>query len=224
MSNHRGVVEDVARSLGGSLVTPPVDLAEIKLHFGDNEGFLKIAELLTMISGGVPVVTALSKIDLRAALAYGNHRSVEKHTPLSWKKIADDGRQQRCLVVEKKAAENIMGLSVWPLGVVETHKARIIHDLSFDPNEKGQKAGLNADTDIETVPPCLCAEASPKFLTALVSQRKNCPTKTLLMATTDVNDAFRNVRVDADKAQKDDLIVIDFRLLSDGQGCPAISG
>lgn len=82
-----------------------------------------------------------------------------------------------------------------------THKARIVHDLSFDPNTKGKKGGLNADTEVETVPPCLCAEALPKFLAELVSLRKKCPAKRLLMATTDVNDAFRNVRVDADKAQ-----------------------
>lgn len=229
MSKHHGVVGNVARALGGSLVTPPVDLAEIKRHFGDNKGFPKIAELLTMISGGVPVVTALSTIDLSAALEYGNHRSVAKHMPLIWKKIADDVRRQRCLVVDKEAAKNIKGLSVWPLGVVVTHKARIIHDLSFDPNHTGQKAGLNAETDIKTVPPCLCAEALPKFLSELVSLRKKCPTKRLLMATTDVNDAFRNVRVDADKAQKfgyvvDELIVIDFRLPFGWAGSPGNFG
>ena len=229
MTNNQGVVGDVARSLGGSLVTPPVDPSDIKSHFGDRKGFPQIGELLTIISGGVPVVTAPAKIDLTAALRHGNHPSAAKHMPLIWKKIADDVRRQRCLIIDREAARSIRGLRVSPLGVVETHKARIINDLSFDPNKKGEKGGLNADTDVDTVPPCLCAEALPKFLAELVSLRKKCPTKRLLMATTDVNDAFRNVRVDSDKAQNfaytvDGLIVIDFRLPFGWAGSPGNFG
>lgn len=52
MTNHQGVVGDVARSLGGSLVTPPVDPSDIKRHFGDLKGFPQIAKLLAMIFGG----------------------------------------------------------------------------------------------------------------------------------------------------------------------------
>lgn len=75
MTNNQGVVGDVARSVGGNPVTPPVDPSDIKSHFGDLKGSPQIAELLTNMSGGVAVVTAPSKIDLTAALRHGNHPS-----------------------------------------------------------------------------------------------------------------------------------------------------
>ena len=63
-----------------------------------------------------------------------------------------------------------------------------------------KKGGLNGDTDLDTVLQCLCAEALPKFLDELVTLRKKCPEQRILMSKADVSDAFRNVRVDPDKA------------------------
>ena len=62
------------------------------------------------------------------------------------------------------------------------------------------KVGLNADTDTDTIPQSLCAEALPKFLTELVSLREKYPNQRILMSKADVSDAFRNVRADPDEA------------------------
>ena len=78
----RGRVEDVARSLGGILVTPPVDPDYIRRYFGELKGFPKIDELITIVSGGVSVIGPPSQADLGSALRYGNHRSAEEHLPL----------------------------------------------------------------------------------------------------------------------------------------------
>ena len=230
MHDNGGRIGDVARSLGGFLVTPPVDPQHIRRYFGDLKGFPQIDELLTIVSGGVPVIAPPSRADLNAALQYGNHRSAQAHLPLIWKKIGEDVRRERCLVINKAAAHDIPNLRVMPLGAVVTpKKVRIISDLSFEPENRGVKGGLNADTDVDSVPPSLCAEALPEFLTELVSLRAANPKRRILMATTDVNDAYRNVRVDPDQAHNfcyavDDLIAIDFRLTFGWTGSPGNFG
>ena len=51
MRDNRGRVGDVARSLGGILVTPPVDPNYIRRYVGELKGFPKIDELITIVSG-----------------------------------------------------------------------------------------------------------------------------------------------------------------------------
>ena len=62
--------------------------------------------------------------------------------------------------------------------------------------QQSKKESLNAETDVNSVYPSLCAEALPEFLTELVSLRAENPNMRLLIATTDVNDAYHNVRID----------------------------
>ena len=50
---HRTVVGDVARSVGGALVASPVDPARIQRYFGDQKGFEDIDQLITIVTGGV---------------------------------------------------------------------------------------------------------------------------------------------------------------------------
>ena len=142
----------------------------------------------------------MSGVDLERALQHGNHRSVSEHLPAILEKIGDDVRRQKCLVVLKSAAHEIPNLIVSPLAAVATHKVRIINDLLSDAQSRENKGGLNKDTDPITVPPCLCVLALPTFFDEVVSRRKKFPDKTILVSTADVSDAFRNVRVDPDKA------------------------
>ena len=94
MHDNGGRIGVVARSLGGFLVTPPVDPQHIRRYFGELKGFPQIDELLTIVSGGVPVIAPPSRADLNAALQYGNHRSAQAHLPLIWKKLAEDVRRE----------------------------------------------------------------------------------------------------------------------------------
>ena len=41
-------------------------------------------ELVTMVTGGVPVNAAATDVDLERALQYGNHRSVIEHLENNW--------------------------------------------------------------------------------------------------------------------------------------------
>ena len=60
------------------------------------------------------------------------------------------------------------------VGVV-THKDQITNFISFDMQSREKKGGIHGDTDPDTVPQCLCAEAMPKFLDELVTLRKKFP-------------------------------------------------
>ena len=90
----RSRVGDVARSLGGILVTPPINPDQIRRYFGELKGFPRIDELITIVSGSVPVIAPPSQADLESTLRYGNHRSAEEHLPLIWKKNRESVRQE----------------------------------------------------------------------------------------------------------------------------------
>ena len=80
-----------------------------------------------------------------------------------------------------------------------TLRVRITNNFSFDVQSREKKGGINGDTDPDTVPECLCAEALPKVLDEHATLRKKFPEKSILISKADVSDAFRNVRVDPDK-------------------------
>ena len=86
MRDNRGRVRDVARSLGGIPVTPPVHPDYIRRYFGELKAFPKIDELIIIVSAGVPVIAPPSQADLESAMRYGNHRSAEDHHHLIWEK------------------------------------------------------------------------------------------------------------------------------------------
>lgn len=126
----------VARSLGGSLVTAPVDPGKIRRYFGDLKRFPKIEDLITIVSRGVPVMAPSTQAEPKGASQYGNHRSVEEHLPWIWQKIGEVVRREKCLVIKKPAVHEIPHARVLPLGAVVTDKVRIINDLSFDLRHK----------------------------------------------------------------------------------------
>ena len=96
MREKRGVVGDVARAIGRSLIVSPIDPTHIQRYFGDLKGFGAVDELVTMVTGGVPVNAADTEVDLECTLQYGNHRGVSEHLPAIWKKIGEDVRRQKC--------------------------------------------------------------------------------------------------------------------------------
>ena len=54
-----GRVGGVATGIGGTLVLPPLNVDDVKHHFGEVKGFPGVSDLLVeMIKHGVPVVTS----------------------------------------------------------------------------------------------------------------------------------------------------------------------
>ena len=136
---NNGRVGDVATGLGCTLVLPPLNVDDVKHHFGKVKGFSGIADLVKIIKHGVPVATLATPTDPQQALQCGNHSSVQEHMPAVWEKLCEDVRRNRCLVFTWEAVEKIVGLRLAPLGAVVTHKVRIINDYSFDPARLEEK-------------------------------------------------------------------------------------
>ena len=85
-----GRIGDVARGIGGTLVSPPLNLSDVKRYFGDVKQFPQAAELLRVVQHGVPTEAKQSQADFNKALEYGNHRTIQGHLPRIWEKLADD--------------------------------------------------------------------------------------------------------------------------------------
>ena len=221
-----GRVGDVATGIGGTLVLPPLNVDDIKHHFGEVKGFPGILDLVEITQHGVRVVTSSTPTDPRQALQYGNHSSVQEHRPTVWETLREDIRRNRCLVFARKAAAKIVGLRVAPLRAVVTRKVRIINDYSFGPSTaRGGKGDLNRDTVSEEVPPCLFREALLALLNVLTDLRIRFPNRRILLAKEDVTEAFRKIRVASDQTQKfcymvDDVLVADLRLTFGWAGSP----
>ena len=227
---HGGKLGDVAKGIGGTLVSPPLDVRGVEQYFGNLKRFPAIDDLLEIVANGVPARTTREETDLDKALQYGNHRSVGEHLPRIWEKLFDDVRRNRCLVLNRAAAAEVAGIRIAPLAAVVTNKVRIINDFSFDPTTaRGVQGGLNRDTLKDEIPRCLCGKALPKFLAEITSLRVKYPDKRILMSKADVSDAFRNVRVAPDQAQNfcyvlDDVLVADLRLTFGWAGSPGFWG
>ena len=82
---------------------------------------------------------AATGVDLERALQYGNHRSAAEHLPAIWKKIGEDVRRQKCLVIQKSTAHEIPNLRVSSLAAVVTYKVRITIEFSFAEQSRDKK-------------------------------------------------------------------------------------
>ena len=74
-----GRIGDVARVIGGTLVSPPFNVSDVKRYFRDVKYILQVVELLRVVQLGVPRATKQSQPNFKKALEYGNSRSIQKH-------------------------------------------------------------------------------------------------------------------------------------------------
>ena len=87
----------------------------------------------------------------------------------------------KCLVMQESAAHEMTTLRSLFASGGRTQKVRIINDISFDAQTREIKGGLNGDSDTDTAPQFLCAEALSKFIDELVTLKKKDPGKRALM-------------------------------------------
>ncbi|CAB1118521.1 unnamed protein product [Ectocarpus sp. CCAP 1310/34] len=66
---HDGRLGDVARGIGGTLVSPPLDVSDVKQYFGEEKGFPGIDDLLEIVGEGAPAPTLDSQKNLEKAYA-----------------------------------------------------------------------------------------------------------------------------------------------------------
>ena len=116
---------------------------------GRKKGFPKVEQLAAIAEHGAPVHVEGS-MDIGAALAYSNHRSVSPHSDIILAKIFDDVRFGRSNIFPRSEAHTIPDLRLSPLVVVVSpSKTRIIHDLTSSQYARS----VNADTDFAQATP-----------------------------------------------------------------------
>ena len=110
-----------------------------------------------------------------------------------------------------------MELRLSPLAVVvSTSNTRVIHYLTFASSPSS--SGVNADTDFSTTPPCQLGHVLPEVVwRMLYLRRKYAIGARMVLSTTDVKDALRQVAVEWERSPTfgyvfRDLVVVDRRL------------
>ena len=141
------------RNFESQLHLPRIFESQVRNWFGGVKGFPKVDQLASIAAHGAPVhVNGFGATDTAAALAYETHRSVSPYTGDIINKIHEDLRFGRAFVFPFRLVNEILGLRLSPLAVVEsTSETHIIHDLTFARSPSHH--GVSADTDFATAPP-----------------------------------------------------------------------
>jgi len=84
MKLHEGRLGDVALAIGGTLVSPPLELNDISEYIGDKNGFPQIEKLLELVGEGATARTGSTEANLTSALKYGNNRSIDECLSQVW--------------------------------------------------------------------------------------------------------------------------------------------
>ena len=69
----------VVVGIGGTLVSPPLSVDQVKHYFGDVQGFPEIDELIDIIQYGVPMNSTVTNLDPTRALQSDNQSGVREH-------------------------------------------------------------------------------------------------------------------------------------------------
>ena len=202
----------------------------IQGFFGDKWNVKRWRDLVNVAEKGVPIAVKQGG-DLQREVAYGNHRSVEKHEAEVFRKAMLDVALGRAMVFKVEEAGCIDGIRISPVGVVEEkEKIRVIHDLTFEGPSKGcggkPMRSVNADTDWGQVPGCELGGVLDAILKRVLGLRAKFGVRArILIQKMDVKSAFRQVTVDPDGAscfayRLGKFVFVDFRLQFGWRGSP----
>ena len=99
-------------------------------------------ELVMMVPGGVPVMSAATDVALERTLQFGNHRLGIEHLQGIWKTIGEDVRRRKCIVIQKSTACEIPNQRVSPSAAVVTDMLRIVNDFWFAEQSRDKERGI----------------------------------------------------------------------------------
>ena len=208
-----GRIETLVAAGGPSFFSPHVDVQAVRAFFGVQKNFPLIDQLVGALCPGVPVDVATGGC-LEQEVAYGNHSSITSHTHKIMDEIVSDVVLGRALVFDVRFINDILGLRVSPLGVVEEPKFRIIHDLTF---AAAGCTSVNADTDFNRAPECLLGHVLFDILSRIMFLRQlHGDGVEIFLSRVDVKQAFRQIPIDPSRAAAfgyvmGDLVVVDLR-------------
>ena len=194
---------------------PHVDERQKEHWFGKVKKIPQINRLLGSLVPGVPVNVAQGG-HLSEAVKYGNHPGVMSHAENIAKKVVADVVTGRALVLNAKFVQEIGGIRLSPLRVIEEPKIGIIRDMTFAGS--GNRSSVNEDTDFDCAPPCELGHVLRDIsLRVLYLRQKHGPGARILSSRNDVREAYRQIGVYREGApvlgyKVVDLVLVDLRL------------
>ena len=212
------------QTLETKLLVPRVDAVRILEWFGRIKQFPQARQVAHILSHGVPV--RVNRVgDLKAALQYSNHSSIDQYTGDFVTKIVEDVRLGRAFIFPREVASRIPGLRVSPVGVVvSATKVRIIHDLTM----AFSNPGVSGDTDFESAPNCKLGHVLIDIVWRILFLRRTlAPHTHIMLSKMDAKDAFRQVAVEWDGCTKfgyifGNFVVVDRRLVFGWRSSPGL--
>ena len=183
------------RNFESQLHLPRIFESQVRNWFGGVKGFPKVDQLASIAAHGAPVhVNGFGATDTAAALAYETHRSVSPYTGDIINKIHEDLRFGRAFVFPFRLVNEILGLRLSPLAVVESTSAtHIIHDLTFATSPSCH--GVNAET-VATAPHVNRIMCCKMLYGVFCFCGENAVSVRIVLSEMDVEDAFRHVAVE----------------------------
>ena len=118
LSQEGGQIGRVVREVGGTLRAAHMDGDRIHAYFGRRRKVASAEALEKIARDGVPDEVGAGG-NLGSELAYGNHRSALKHRGQVLRKAATDVAMGRTIVLPAAQAQEVEGLRISPVGVVE---------------------------------------------------------------------------------------------------------
>ena len=218
----RGGRFSCTQALETKLLINRVDAVRVLEWFGENKQFPPAQQVVQILSHGVPVrINGVE--DLKAALQYSNHSSIDQYTGYFVTKIVEDVRLGQAFIFPREMASCNPGLRVSPVGVaVSATKVRIIHDLTM----AFSNPGVNGDTNFESAPECKWGHVLRDIVWRVLFLRFTLAPRThIMLSKMDVKDAFRQVAVEWDGCTKfrcafGDFVVVDRRLVFGWRNSP----
>ena len=128
-----GRIGDVARGIGGPLVSPPLNVSDVKRYFGDVKQFPQVAELLRVVQHGFHMETEQSQADFKKML--NSVREPQNDTgPFTagmMGKTSERCTNEQVPIFKKEAVAELEDVRVASLGAVVTSK---VQRFSFRPD------------------------------------------------------------------------------------------
>ena len=167
----------------------------IHAYFGRRRKVMSAEALEKIARDGVPAEVGAGG-NLGSELAYGNHKNALKHRGEVLEKAAMDVSMGRTIVLPAAQAQEVEGLRISPVGVVEEReKLQVIDDLTFggQANVREKRGGgrrgpvtlpesrlVNADTDWQKVPECQLAGVMMEVIIRILGLRAKYGTQTCI--------------------------------------------
>lgn len=182
-----------------------------------------------------PIDEQQRQVDLKEAIAFGNHKGAETNTSLLTTLIEDDVTHGHLLPLPLGKIHRIPGAIISPMNIIQQDtidesgntipKYRLTHDQSFVMS--GSNSSVNSRLDKSKLAPCIFGWVTRRLLNWIVAARRKHPTRRILATKVDFKAAYRRCHLHHRTAVQScsqlpdrQIALLALRLTFGGAACP----